>query len=167
MLKIVARKGISPLIAAVILIAFVVAVANIAGPWFQNFLTGKTSQVEKKSEKSVDCIYANMDFGYSDIESSTNLNSNLVNITLDNSKQEPLYNFTVSYVIDGKGYSGKVIQNQATESDPLKSGSRTTLVTEIQNSSSISGKTLQKVRVSTRVCPGLERTCDLVAEDCK
>lgn len=161
------KKGISPLIAAVFLIAFVIAVANLAAPWFQKFLTGKTTEIEEKSSKEVECIYSDMDFDSGDVESSDNLANNLVNITLDNSGQEKLYNFTVSYVIDTKGYSGKVIENQATENSPLQPGSRAVLITEVQNSTGIAGKTLEKVRVSTLVCPNLERTCDLVEEDCE
>lgn len=161
------RRGISPLVATVLLIALVIAVANLAGPWFQDFLKGKTGQVERKSEKEVECIYSDIDFDSSDVASETNLSSSRVNITLDNSGNEPLYNFTVSYTINGSGYSGNVVDNQPTSSDPLKPGSRVILKTKIQNSTPLTGKTLQEVRVSTRVCPNLERTCDLIEEECE
>jgi flagellin-like protein len=162
----IGRRGISPLIAAVILIAFVIAIANLAGPWIQEFITGKTSEVEEKSDRSVECIYAQIDYDTEDVDFADNLTSNLVNITLDNSGSEPLYNLTVNYVIDSRGFNGEVIRNQPTQDSPLESGSRVILVTEVQNSSSLAGKVLQKVRISTRVCPNLERTCNIVEDDC-
>jgi len=58
-------KGISPLIAAVLLIAFTLAVASLAGPFFTEVITGsqqgtseQTSNVVKSAESSIDILSA-------------------------------------------------------------------------------------------------------------
>ncbi|MFP4116171.1 MAG: archaellin/type IV pilin N-terminal domain-containing protein [Candidatus Aenigmatarchaeota archaeon] len=54
----VSEKGISPLIAAVILIAFVIAVANFVGPWFLDYVEGRTEEVTERDD--IDCAYAGL-----------------------------------------------------------------------------------------------------------
>lgn len=164
-------KGISPLIAAVLLIAIVIAIVNITGPWMQNFLKHRFSEVEEGGQKKVKCIYTSIDYDDSDVTWSKNRTNHLtgdsVNITVENSGNEKLYNFTINYVVDGTSYSGNIIRNQPTSDDALKSGSETVLITEIQNTTSLKNKQLKKVRVSTRPCPNVERICDMIDEECQ
>jgi len=44
------NKGVSPLIAAIILIGFVVAVAAMISPWFTGLTKSKMYEVEEGSE---------------------------------------------------------------------------------------------------------------------
>lgn len=165
------RKGISPFIASVILIAFVISIAGIASGWFQGFLKERVSEVEKGSEKSVECTFASISFDSKDVKWAKNesnyFTGDSVNITLRNSGNEKLYNFTVNYVVNKTGYPGNITQNQKTADNPLLPGSQVVLVTEIQNTSSLEGERLNKVRISTLACPNIVRTCDLVEEDCE
>ena len=51
------RKGISPFIASVLLIAFAITVASIYSGWITGFTKETTEEVKEKSEKRVTCSY--------------------------------------------------------------------------------------------------------------
>lgn len=53
------KKGISPLIASVILIAFVIAIAGIVSGFFTGFVQSQTGQVGERATKTIDCSVAN------------------------------------------------------------------------------------------------------------
>jgi flagellin-like protein len=50
-------KGISPVIASVLLIAFTIAVATLYSGWITSFTKTTTEEVQEKSEKRVTCSY--------------------------------------------------------------------------------------------------------------
>lgn len=49
------RKGISPLIAAVLLIAFTMTIAGLMAAWAQNYVSGETQQLTEESDKLQEC----------------------------------------------------------------------------------------------------------------
>ncbi len=51
------KKGISPFISTVLLIAFAIAVAAIFGGWMSTFTQTTTEEVQEHSEKRVTCSY--------------------------------------------------------------------------------------------------------------
>ncbi len=51
------KKGVSPFIATVLLIAFAIAVAAIFGGWLSSFISETTEEVQEHSEKRVTCSY--------------------------------------------------------------------------------------------------------------
>jgi flagellin-like protein len=51
------RKGISPFVSTVLLVAFAIAVAVIFGGWISTFTQTTTKDVQEKSEKRVTCSY--------------------------------------------------------------------------------------------------------------
>jgi len=51
------KKGISPFLATVLLIAFAIAVAAIFGGWMTSFTSETTEEVQERSEKRVTCSY--------------------------------------------------------------------------------------------------------------
>lgn len=53
------EKGVSPIIAAVILIAFVIAVAGVAGPFMKDFISGTAEDVEDAGDETIDCTVTN------------------------------------------------------------------------------------------------------------
>ncbi len=55
-IMIITRKGISPLIAAVLLIAFTMAIAAILTTWISNFTTDQKEKTQVFEEK-IDCVY--------------------------------------------------------------------------------------------------------------
>lgn len=53
-------KGMSPLIAAVLLIAFTVAIAAILTTWASRYTKGQTKSVEDQTEKRVQCTWGEL-----------------------------------------------------------------------------------------------------------
>lgn len=53
-------KGISPLIAAVLLIAFTVAIATLVAGWFSTLAGGTTEKVTNTTDLAVDCSAASI-----------------------------------------------------------------------------------------------------------
>jgi len=51
------KKGVSPFISTVLLIAFAIAVAAIFGGWLSTFTQTTTGEVQERSEKRVTCSY--------------------------------------------------------------------------------------------------------------
>lgn len=144
-------KGISPFIAAIFLIAFVIAVGSLVSPWFTSFAKSRSSEVESRSEGQIECIFSSLDFSSSDIDYSLDTSPDWVNITLDNTGDGELYNFEVTLIVSGEAkiYS-PTIASQKTSSNPLESGERMILVTNVTEN--LSG-TLQKVRIVAKNCP--------------
>ncbi len=144
-------KGISPFIAAIILLAFVVAIGALTSPWFQSFTKSKTYDVEHKSEGQIDCIFSSLDFSSSDVDYDLSAAQDWVNVTLDNTGSEPLYSFEMSITVDNETriYS-PTLSSQKTSSSPLGPGERTILIANITED--LDG-TLQKVRIVAKNCP--------------
>ena len=87
------QKGISPLIAAVLIIAFVIGLAWVVGPWIISFSKERALEVESQSETQVQCIYSGIDFTEDDIEYNLTGDpypNSTVNITITNSNTQNL-----------------------------------------------------------------------------
>lgn len=95
------KKGVSPLIAAVLLIAFTMAIAAILTAWISGFTTERTEEV-KKYEEEISClsknIYIGKDFSYfngTHIQTfitalgSDSINVDKIQVILTNSTQVP------------------------------------------------------------------------------
>lgn len=67
-----AREGVSPLIAAVLLIAFVVGVAGILTTWMTTLTQEQTRQLENQSVKQIDCSFGLIDVFETTTESHAN-----------------------------------------------------------------------------------------------
>jgi len=95
------KKGVSPFLATVLLIAFAIAVAAIFGGWLTSFTTQTTEEVQERSEKRVTCSYGGIaleDLVYN--LSSTNFSGKIENtdiITLGN------IDFEIFYADDTRG----------------------------------------------------------------
>ncbi|MCD6403067.1 MAG: hypothetical protein J7K98_01920 [Candidatus Aenigmarchaeota archaeon] len=82
------KKGISPFIASVLLIAFTVAVAGIMSGWFTSFTKTSTETVEEHAEEELTCAYGGVkiyDVSYSSsTQRITGFVKNTGTITLNN-----------------------------------------------------------------------------------
>ena|SRR3989344_5682509 len=54
------EKGLSPLIAAVLLIAITVAIGTLIGGWFSTFTRTTTDKVSNRTTEAIDCTSANI-----------------------------------------------------------------------------------------------------------
>lgn len=86
------EKGISPLIAVVMLIAFVVAVAGILMNWLSGFATQETELVQEKSETSITCSYGSVS------AKSAEYSDPRLSATVENTGQISIGNVTLSVV---------------------------------------------------------------------
>lgn len=65
-------KGVSPLIASILLIAFTVAVGGIISIWITGFTTTQTEIVKEKSSSSLICSYGGISFVKTDLKYDCN-----------------------------------------------------------------------------------------------
>lgn len=84
-------KGISPLIATILLIAFVIAVGGILSGWLISFSKERTEEARIKGETDIKCSYADlciMDVNWNDTETKLSL-------TAENTGSEDLTGFKI------------------------------------------------------------------------
>lgn len=97
------RKGISPLIAAVLLIVFTVAISTIVVNWLRDYTTETTSSVGDTSQEVLECAKQNLQI--SNIYLTINTTAGGEDIVKATLKNTGSVNFTVSsaYVYDTSG----------------------------------------------------------------
>ncbi len=66
----IGKKGISPLIAAVLLIAFTMTIAGLLATWASSFMTQKTNNLSQSDQKVQKCLGINFDATSHVIDSS-------------------------------------------------------------------------------------------------
>ncbi len=84
------RKGISPLIAVVLLIAFTIAVGAIIGAWVTTFSRGKTGELSEGAEETLNCAGAGLRFDTDDIGTSR--------VLIRNTGDVNLWEFTITVI---------------------------------------------------------------------
>ncbi len=128
-------KGISPLLASVLLIAFTLAVAAIYSGWLTSFTRKTATEVEEKSTVRVTCSYGGIEISnlqYNSTASSGNVSGTIENtdiIDLGDIDIEIFFTNSTRYLLD---------LNRT-----LKPGERDTFNTRINTS------TYDKIRVKT------------------
>lgn len=149
-------KGISPLIATVLLIAFTMAAAAIVFGWGTGFINAIFNPISDKGPKTVQCIGANLDVRKADVSYNFSGASSTVNVTASNSGSQDLYNFSLGIITNSGAYTFNPT-NQYNETSPLKIGTTTRLITVNSSSGApSSGETFTKLRI-TAVCQKSER----------
>jgi len=83
------NKGISPLIAAVLLIAFTMTIAGLMAAWAQSFVSGQTEELTEQARESQQCTGANFNID------SIKANSTHVSMVLYNGGGMELDDFNV------------------------------------------------------------------------
>lgn len=110
-------KGISPLIASVILIGFTVAVAGIIGVWLTSLAKTQTGTIEDIGEKETLCALTSLAIK----EVRYNMSSTYVNVTVTHETgSQNLFNLTVE--ITGGGTTVQSDPAYNTSSDPYEPG---------------------------------------------
>jgi len=139
------NKGISQLIAGVLLIAFTLAVAAIVSGWLVTMIRGTTKQVGEATEEQTECVA-----GLLEIITQT-CQSGRLDITIQNSGTVDLTNFTIFATIDTTSHVNTSAENSNTI---LLPGEVVTLTS--RNPTEISGN-ITKIRVSAGNCPQVYR----------
>jgi len=98
------KKGISSLIAVVLLIAFTVAVGGILSVWLTTLSTQQTESTEEAYDKTIKCSHVPR---ATEVIFRGGASGDLCNITLEYlHATEPLYNFTITFIdSDRKSYN--------------------------------------------------------------
>lgn len=86
------NKGVSPIIAAVLLIAFTISVALIAGPFFTQTLKDSKAGTNQNSEDILASTNADLEINEVKLSSETGK----YKITLQNKGESPISNFTTT-----------------------------------------------------------------------
>ena len=98
------KKGISPLIAAVLLIAFTVAIATLIAGWFSTFTRSTTSAVTNKTNLAVDC--SSESISIKEVYVKTNsTNPATVRALVENNGFTDNLNITSAFVFNSSGQS--------------------------------------------------------------
>lgn len=137
-------KGISPLIAAVILIAFMVAIAGITSDFFLGFTKKQKGEVERRGESTVHCSLGNINVQ----SDSVNLNEteDSVQVTVENIGQIKIKDMLVV------AYNKTMPVTYNATPSTISSGTVKSI------SSSHPGGALEKISVRSSSCPGIEST---------
>ncbi len=137
-------KGISSLIATVIIMAFVIAVAGILSTFLTGFAKEQRAGVEAKSVVVMDCVLANFEIDKDMIDVGS----------------------TISVLVENKGQSAlsglKIVVYNSSGAFTLDASPSTMEIGDVSVlQASYSGvPILNKLKVSTTGCPGLEDSLD-------
>jgi len=154
------RKGISPLVATVMLIAITLAVSALLGSWFTSTIRVETEIIGENAAKQINCSSAILDIV--DIICSSSNQS--LKIALANQGNIELYNFSVLVKMNNTFYDNST--GGPNSNDPLNPGEQTILTYYCSNVVFCgANKTVDKVRISPSNCPqawtetNVKKTC--------
>lgn len=136
------RKGISPLIAAVVLLAFTVAIASLGSDFFIGFAKEHGLGAERRGEDMMEC--SNVMFEI-DHESVLNNTPDNVSLVVHNSGGPDLENLIITTFNDTEVVNG----NATPDSVPSASFRR------LSTNDTVSGG-LEKIYVYSQDCPGMK-----------
>ncbi|MFH1105986.1 MAG: archaellin/type IV pilin N-terminal domain-containing protein [Candidatus Aenigmatarchaeota archaeon] len=94
-------KGLSPLIASVLLVAFTMAIAAIVVIWISGFVQQQTNTVGSRGENQAKCAYSTISISRTDVSVA----GNTLNITILYSSGTEILNITGISVRDSNGAS--------------------------------------------------------------
>lgn len=141
-------KGVSPLIATVLLVAATVTLAIVVVPWSIDFAQTQMATVTNQGEEKVNCIEAGLNFKAADVGYNSLTNPSMINVTISNSGLVGLYDFRLQFKL-GDTYSGLYSPTtQYNSSSKVSPQQKVTLNASIPQ---LSG-TLKTVRVISNYC---------------
>jgi len=114
-------KGISPMLAVILLIAFTVAVGGLLSVWMISMTRTQTGVAGAGAEKLIACSKSVLDIGRV-VSTETNRNDTFNVEVIYYAGSEDLYNFTI-YLSDALGYVGKNVSTDFTPTNPMRPGS--------------------------------------------
>jgi len=156
------KKGISPLIASVILIAFVIAVAAIAGNFFTGFTEKQKVTVETKGGTLIDCSVTRMEIDPSSISSSSD--GDTISFAVTNMGEEDITNLKVDV------YNGINIETLTptlgSGSTTLSKGATEKFTVDPTMNTTFSVDHLYNIKVKTSDCPGIDSEANCSNSDC-
>ncbi len=145
------KKAISPLIATVLLISFVIAVYSIISSWGTGFVNTIFNPISDRGPKQVQCTFANINVKKADVAYNFSGVSSSVNVTAYNSGSENLYNFSFIIITNSGVYTFNPT-NQYNETSPMAKGAAALFMTVNSSSGAPSGGEAFKTLKVTALC---------------
>jgi len=143
------KKGISPLLATVILIALTLSVAALLGSWFTSLTRMQTGIIEEDIRTQINCTSALLEI--TDVTCSGSSDNIKVAITNLGNDIE-LYNFSTLVTLNNTYYLNNTGGPNST--NPLKPGEQAILSYFCDNTTyCFNGVKVSKVRVGPNNCP--------------
>ncbi|MFH8080960.1 MAG: archaellin/type IV pilin N-terminal domain-containing protein [Candidatus Aenigmatarchaeota archaeon] len=143
-------KGVSPLIATVLLIAFTLSIAGLLGGWLSGLTKTQTETIEKSSEETMNCTGSVLSIVDVFCGNKTPDEPNALRIVIANEGNNALYGFSTFAQIDTTQYINST--GGPSLNSPLTPGTHATLEYYCP-SDCADGKVVKKVRVSPSNCP--------------
>jgi len=148
------RKGVSPLIATVLLIAFTLSIAGLLGGWLTSMTKTQTENIDQSSREVINCTNTHFDIFQVMCKNSTPSEQNTIRIAITNMGVNSLYDFSTYVQIGGELYINNTGGPNST--NPLLPGEQTILVygcdqTKICPDNAV----ITRVRVSSSLCPSM------------
>ena len=146
------HKGVSPLIATIILIAMVVAIAGIASQFLTGFQQSRQAEISREGEKVVECSLASIEIDPDSVNFT--LASTALILTIENTGRtdlvvrEIVYSNTSTQIRENRMATRRSDSTQITTSSPFKEGAVLTI-----HNTSVSTRP-DKIIVTTN-CPGV------------
>jgi flagellin-like protein len=142
------RKGISPLIATVLLIAFTLSIAGLLGSWLSTLTRTETENLEKSSKEIINCTGAMIDI----IGVSCSATDKQFKVAVTNIGSIAMHDFSVFAIINKTQYVNNTGGPNSTY--PLLPGEQAILVYGCDNTVYCStNASIERVRITPGVCP--------------
>lgn len=142
------NKGISPIVATVLLIAFTLAVAGLLGGWLTSLTKTQTDTIEQGTTKAVNCSSAVIDI----VNVICANSSQQLKVAINNVGQNELWDFSVFAAVNNTFYSNSTGGPNSTNT--LKLGEQVILVYGCDKNTYCANNALvNKVRVTPGNCP--------------
>lgn len=143
------NKGISPLIATVILIAFVIAVAGITSTFFTGFTKEQQAGVQSKATTIVDCSVAMMELDDTTVSvNPTGASTGNFSLVVSNSGQEDLAGLKV--ILFNSTYAGTC----PCSASSVNIGE--TVTVSNYTCSEVPSGIITKIQITTTTCAGVK-----------
>ncbi len=138
-----ASKGISTLVASVLLVAFTVAAFGIIMTWGTDFISSTTSDVSDQTDKDMDCIYAGLSVA------KLKYCNHYLSGTIENTEMYTLNNITLTVAFLNGTSQNMKLNNTYGQFLSLSPGELEAF------NQTIGGSNYELIRISTSTCPGV------------
>jgi flagellin-like protein len=164
-------KGISPLIATILLIGITVLMAVTIGPWMMKIATDASQSAANSANQDILCrstAYGfDSDYGNSGVSWTFNGTNGTVSVKIMNTGSQNLYNFSLELTMQTPTGTKLIVypeinitsESQRTVSNPLKPGYDLILEAEVDKINDT--WSLTKVKVINEVCPRASPSVDI------
>jgi flagellin-like protein len=142
------KKGISPLIATVLLIALTLVVGGLLGSWLTSMSKTQTGTIEEAAKTQINCTSAFLDI----VDVICSNSTQKLQVVITNLGDIELYGFSVLATIDNTFYQNSTGGPNSTH--PLSPGEQAVLTYYCNNTEyCVGGRKVQSVRVTPSNCP--------------